>query len=86
MGLTLPVADPAKTRAVKIACGRAHSLVLTNANDVFSLGNNAYGQCGREVVKDEDYLNNKVIHKVKGDWMAEKDAKIVDLVCGQDHR
>ena len=44
----------------KLACGRAHSLVLTNTGSVLSLGDNAYGQCGRPVIEEEDYFNNQV--------------------------
>ena len=47
-GVALPVRDPAKSKAVAVAAGRAHALALTNDGDVFSLGNNAYGQCGRQ--------------------------------------
>ena len=51
---------------------------------VYSLGNNAYGQCGRNIIEDEDFFNSRVIHKVKPDL--EDGDMISDLVCGQDHR
>uniref|UniRef100_A0AAY5L9I8 RCC1 like n=1 Tax=Esox lucius TaxID=8010 RepID=A0AAY5L9I8_ESOLU len=48
----LPLSRPQETRVVQVACGRAHSLVLTDLEGVFSLGNNAYGQCGRKIPMD----------------------------------
>ena len=84
-GVTLPVRDRTKSKAVAVAAGRAHSLVLTNDGDVFSLGNNAYGQCGRTVIEDEDYFLSRVIHRVEGQWR-EDGAEVTDILCGQDHR
>jgi alpha-tubulin suppressor-like RCC1 family protein len=31
----------------QIACGRAHALLLTSANDLYTWGNNDLQQCGR---------------------------------------
>uniref|UniRef100_A0A8P4KM97 RCC1 like n=1 Tax=Dicentrarchus labrax TaxID=13489 RepID=A0A8P4KM97_DICLA len=53
--VALPLAEPLQTKVVQVACGRAHSLVLTDQEGVFSMGNNAYGQCGRRIVEDEVY-------------------------------
>jgi alpha-tubulin suppressor-like RCC1 family protein len=85
LGIKMPVRDPDRSKVVKVAAGRAHTLALTNDGDVFSLGNNSQGQCGRLVIENENYFENRVIHTVKGKWIEENDA-VVDIVCGQDHR
>eukprot|EP00095_Tigriopus_kingsejongensis_P008606 maker-scaffold460_size165339-snap-gene-0.29 protein:Tk08606 transcript:maker-scaffold460_size165339-snap-gene-0.29-mRNA-1 annotation:"hypothetical protein DAPPUDRAFT_304656" len=79
---TLPIEKGHNVR--RVACGRAHTLVLSSDNQVFSLGDNGHGQCGRPVIENEDYLKNQVIHTVKGDWLAKGDVG-KDVICGQDH-
>ncbi|XP_067347985.1 RCC1-like G exchanging factor-like protein isoform X1 [Channa argus] len=76
----LPLVEPLQTRVVQVACGRAHSLVLTDQEGVFSMGNNAYGQCGRRIVEDEVYSGSHIIHKIEG-----FDSRVVQVACGQDH-
>nr|XP_023675208.1 RCC1-like G exchanging factor-like protein [Paramormyrops kingsleyae]XP_023675209.1 RCC1-like G exchanging factor-like protein [Paramormyrops kingsleyae]XP_023675210.1 RCC1-like G exchanging factor-like protein [Paramormyrops kingsleyae] len=76
----LPLARPQETRVLQVACGRAHSLILTDSEGVFSLGNNAYGQCGRKIVEDEVYSGSHVIHKIEG-----FDSRVTQVACGQDH-
>ena len=44
MGITLPVKDAEKSKVIKVAAGRAHTLALTNDGDIFSLGKNSYVQ------------------------------------------
>ncbi|XP_064209238.1 RCC1-like G exchanging factor-like protein [Anguilla rostrata] len=78
--VSLPLARPQETRVVQVACGRAHSLLLTDSEGVFSLGNNAYGQCGRKIVEDEIYSGSHVVHKIEG-----FDSRVVQVACGQDH-
>lgn len=64
-----------------LAAGRAHSIVLTEEG-VFTLGNNAYGQCGRPVIENENYDGSKAIHHIHDiDGI-----KIKSVACGQDHR
>ncbi|CRL05544.1 CLUMA_CG017959, isoform A [Clunio marinus] len=72
-----------KLQAIKIAAGRAHSLVLADNGAVFTLGNNVYGQCGREILEDEDYFGSNLIHRLNDD--AFEGEKIQNLACGQDH-
>lgn len=72
---------PEKSRVLKLAAGRAHLLVLTDEG-VFLLGNNAYGQCGRKVIPNEDYSKSNFIHHLKNI----DDKPIIDIECGQDHR
>ncbi|XP_065551089.1 RCC1-like G exchanging factor-like protein isoform X1 [Lathamus discolor] len=76
----LPLEKPQQTRVLQVSCGRAHSLILTDSEGVFTMGNNSYGQCGRKVVEDETYSESHVIHQLK-----DFDSKVVQVVCGQDH-
>ncbi|KAJ7308924.1 hypothetical protein JRQ81_008201 [Phrynocephalus forsythii] len=69
----LPLDKPQQTRVLQVSCGRAHSLLLTDAEGVFSMGNNSYGQCGRKVLEGEVYRL-----PVFGD-------QVVQVACGQDH-
>ncbi|XP_075888092.1 RCC1-like G exchanging factor-like protein isoform X2 [Nelusetta ayraudi] len=78
--VALPLAQPQQTRVVQLACGRAHSLVLTDQEGVFSFGNNAYGQCGRHIVEDEVYSGNHIIHRLD-----DFGSRVVQVACGQDH-
>ncbi|MBN3325406.1 RCC1L protein, partial [Atractosteus spatula] len=78
--VALPLHRPQATRVLQVACGRAHSLVLTDNEGVFSLGNNAYGQCGRKVVQDEVYSGSHVVHRIQG-----FDSRVIQVACGQDH-
>ncbi|KAI6074226.1 Williams-Beuren syndrome chromosomal region 16 protein [Aix galericulata] len=53
--IPLPLEKPQQTRVLQVSCGRAHSLILTDSEGVFTMGNNSYGQCGRKIVEDEIY-------------------------------
>lgn len=69
-----------KLNVIKLSAGRAHSAVLSNEG-LFLFGNNAYGQCGRAQINEEDYTKSNYIHfisNVEGE-------KIIDVECGQDH-
>ncbi|KAL4660567.1 Williams-Beuren syndrome chromosomal region 16 protein [Arapaima gigas] len=70
--VSLPLARPQETRVLQVSCGRAHSLILTDSEGVFSVGNNAYGQCGRKIVEDEVYRTCNT-------------AFLLQVACGQDH-
>ncbi|KAI3373980.1 hypothetical protein L3Q82_022551 [Scortum barcoo] len=78
--VALPLVDPLQTRVLQVSCGRAHSLVLTDREGVFSLGNNVYGQCGRRIVEDEVYSGSHIIHRIEG-----FSSRVVQVACGQDH-
>lgn len=78
--VSLPLAKPQETRVLQVSCGRAHSLVLTDSEGVFSMGNNAYGQCGRKIIEDEVYSGSHVVHRIEG-----FDSRVSQVVCGQDH-
>ena len=59
-------------------------VALTTKGQVFSLGNNAFGQCGRPVIQNEDYFRSQVIHPVHIPLL-EKNDVIVDIECGVNH-
>eukprot|EP00079_Xenopus_tropicalis_P021015 XP_012812236.1 PREDICTED: Williams-Beuren syndrome chromosomal region 16 protein isoform X1 [Xenopus tropicalis] len=78
--IPLPLDKPQETKVLQVSCGRAHSLILTDKEGVFSLGNNSYGQCAREVIEGEIYSESQLIHRVR-----ELDSRVVQVACGQDH-
>ena len=79
----VPIALPLfkmSTKAIKVGCGRAHTVVITDKEGVFSLGNNSYGQCG---VPSE--LNAKEYSILKVHKIEDISENIKEVVCGQDH-
>ncbi|CAM5164988.1 unnamed protein product [Eretmochelys imbricata] len=78
--IPLPLDTPQETRILQVSCGRAHSLILTDKEGVFSMGNNSYGQCGRKVTEGEIYSESHLIHRLR-----KFEGKVVQIVCGQDH-
>ncbi|XP_069741001.1 RCC1-like G exchanging factor-like protein isoform X2 [Narcine bancroftii] len=76
----LPLDKPQETRVLQVSCGRAHSLVLTDREGVFSMGNNVHGQCGRRIVDREVYRGSQIIHRIEG-----VDSRVTEVACGQDH-
>ena len=78
--INLPVKD-SSTKVLDMAAGRAHLLVLTDEG-LFTLGNNAYGQCGRPIIPEENYEKSRVIHHIPNI----KEKKIKAVTAGQDHR
>ncbi|XP_069613541.1 RCC1-like G exchanging factor-like protein [Ranitomeya imitator] len=76
----LPLDKPQSTRVLQVSCGRAHSLILTDNEGVFSIGNNSYGQCARRIVEGEIYSESQLIHRVM-----QLDSTVVQVACGQDH-
>lgn len=82
--ISLPkLSDDEKFQAKRVAAGRAHTLVLTDNGIVFTLGNNAYGQCARPVIPDEKYSGSDLIYRLSTETF--KNQRIIDVVCGQDH-
>ena len=75
--------DDEKLQAKKAATGRAHTVIVTDNGAVFTLGNNAYGQCAREVIEDEEYFGSDLVHRVDSEIFDNQ--RVVDVVCGQDH-
>ncbi|XP_069106507.1 RCC1-like G exchanging factor-like protein isoform X2 [Argopecten irradians] len=79
--IALPFDNPDTTRVTQAACGRAHTILLTNNEGVYSMGNNAYGQCGRRIVEGEIYSSRQSsqIQRIQ-----DLPTNIVKVVCGQD--
>nr|XP_023959219.1 RCC1-like G exchanging factor-like protein isoform X1 [Chrysemys picta bellii] len=78
--IPLPLDTPQETRILQVSCGRAHSLILTDKEGVFSMGNNSYGQCGRKVTEGEIYSESHLIHRLQ-----KFKGRVAQIVCGQDH-
>jgi len=78
--IRLPVNKPEDLDIVTMACGRAHSVIVTGSQGVLTLGNNAYGQCGRAIVEGEVFSQNQNVNKLK-----DLPQDIIQVVCGQDH-
>ncbi|XP_037079034.1 RCC1-like G exchanging factor-like protein [Pollicipes pollicipes] len=77
--IALPLDDPERVKVTRVACGRGHTAIVTDGGAVFTLGNNAYGQCGRRVVEREEYRGSATVHRVR------LDEPVRDVTCGQDH-
>lgn len=80
---TVPIQLPLKPSKINIkavAAGRAHTLILTNTDGVYALGNNSYGQCGRKIIENEDYSKLRNINNIT------LNDDITKIICGQDHR
>lgn len=77
--IPLPLEDPDSSEVIDVSCGRAHTVVLTTEG-VFSLGHNAYGQCGRGIVEGEIHRGSQIINKV-----LDLPNDVIKVVCGQDH-
>lgn len=71
-----------KIQIKQCAAGRAHALVVSEENVIYSLGNNAYGQCGRPIVQDEQYCGSQMVHTIS---RVGENETIADVHCGQDH-
>lgn len=56
--------------------------MLTDKEGVWSLGNNAYGQCGRCIIPNEDYGKRAVYYRIE----ALDDVSVCQVECGQDTR
>ncbi|XP_005108817.1 RCC1-like G exchanging factor-like protein [Aplysia californica] len=78
--LRLPAQRPDDLNVVSMSCGRAHSAIVVEDEGVFTLGNNASGQCGRPVVEGEDFSKNQTVNKLH-----DLPEDVVKVVCGQDH-
>lgn len=68
------------TKATKVSCGRAHTIIVTDKEGVFSLGSNCYGQCGCPLIPEKSKGGTPRINKVEG-----LEGEILQVFCGQDH-
>ncbi|CAK8676633.1 unnamed protein product [Clavelina lepadiformis] len=80
--IPLPFKDAGKTRVIDVACGRAHSLILTDKEGIFAMGNNAFGQCGRQIIEGEVYESSAKVHRIPHERFP---SPVVKVVCGMDH-
>ena len=71
---------PTKTPITKVSCGRSHSLFLSRSGQVFALGNNSFGQCGRPIQEKEEYFASKKVNQ-----LVDLPTNIKQIECGQDH-
>jgi len=78
----LPLTKPEKTRVTGVACGRAHTLILTDRDGVFAMGNNAHGQCGRPIIDGEIYEGSKKVRCISHDNFS---SPVTQVHCGLDH-
>jgi len=74
--INVPLLKGEKVKAV--SAGRVHSLILTSSGRVFSMGNNGYGQCGRPIIENEDYIKVQEVHLLEMEGISK-------IACGQDH-
>lgn len=81
--IQLPVAADGQSpvQVQRCSAGRAHLLALDSGGRVYTLGNNAYGQCGRPIVAGEAYAGSGTVHVLDG----VEGRRIADVQCGQDH-
>ncbi|CAH0562032.1 unnamed protein product [Brassicogethes aeneus] len=68
------------SKILKLSAGRAHCMALTDEG-VYLQGNNSYGQCGRKILENEDYLASSYVNHIPN----VDGKKICDVQCGQDH-
>ncbi|XP_055684508.1 RCC1-like G exchanging factor-like protein [Lutzomyia longipalpis] len=79
--IELPKKSPEEKLKIKsIAAGRAHSILITDDGEIFSMGNNSYGQLGREIVEGEDYMRSHIVHR-----FTLPNELVASVCCGQDH-
>lgn len=74
------ISTPRSTGIKSMDAGRAHLAVLTSCNKIWTLGNNSYGQAGRKVIANEDYVRGRDIHEFTLDGET-----LERVTCGQDH-
>lgn len=84
-----PFSDAANV--VDVACGRRHTIVVTNSGELYSCGNNDHGQLGRE--KDTTTFGNSDV-TLSGWFLVSgflelvdgiKGQRIVSACCGDNH-
>ncbi|KHJ47571.1 regulator of condensation [Trichuris suis] len=78
--ISLPLRFPDSTKVTHVACGKAHTVIATDNEGVYSLGSNEYGQCGRSIIENEDYTRSSISHKIDG-----LPSDVTEVVCGMDH-
>jgi len=80
--ITLPLVSPKKTNLIKVSCGRAHTVLLSDIEGIFTLGSNSFGQCGRPIIEGEIFEGSRKIHNIPQKIFS---SPVCDVVCGMDH-
>ncbi|XP_055381546.1 RCC1-like G exchanging factor-like protein [Condylostylus longicornis] len=84
-----PIHIPNKSNEFKVKCisaGRAHLVFATTDDSFFALGNNSYGQCGREIIRNEKYHESCIVNQINKEQLFNNvEDSIKQLECGQDH-
>lgn len=84
--ITLPVIGADENMNIKkVAAGRAHSIALSESGILYLLGNNAFGQCARSVIENEDYSVSETINRVDPKDLIGINDAVKDILCGLDH-
>lgn len=76
-----PIVVPTNEPIISASCGRAHTLLLNKSGQVFSLGLNSLGQCGRPINEKEDYFGSRRVWSFDGSLPSD----IIAIESGQDH-
>ena len=82
--IDVPLSSDKENAPEDVACGRAHTLFYTTNGQLYSLGSNCFGQCGREVIAGEQFRSSRIVSRVHVGFEDAED-RIADIVCGQDH-
>lgn len=77
----LPMFIPTESPIEKVSCGRAHTILLNKSGQVFSLGLNSFGQCGRPIDEKEEYFGSRIVHCLSESLPP----NISEIECGYDH-
>ncbi|CAL8079601.1 unnamed protein product [Calicophoron daubneyi] len=89
--LPLSVEEKKRLYPTLVACGRAHTVISMGLRDettnsqpfLLTLGNNAFGQCGRQIVDNEVFRpQTSAISRVHLPANVES---VKQICCGQDH-
>ena len=86
--IKLPRIDSETDDDMQVKCmsaGRAHLVVVTKNGTIFTMGNNSYGQCCRDIIEDEVYKGSSLIYRLSQKDIFGEEDEIIDVVCGQDH-
>ncbi|KAH9284147.1 X-linked retinitis pigmentosa GTPase regulator [Echinococcus granulosus] len=84
----VPIPQDEELLPLMSSCGRAHSIIVfqnmnTKQPVLFSLGNNTYGQCAREIIAGEIFTaDNPQVTRV---LIPPELKTIKQIECGQDH-
>lgn len=72
---------PDGSRLLKVRCGQKHTLALDEFGRIWSMGDNKYGQLGRESTE----LKDGVMKLVDGELGQENSKGCIDIDCGWSH-